>query len=225
MRRRRRCRRWSRSRSRSWSRSWSWSWSWGRRRHEHGHADGVHQIVAAGITRSGIGKLERRGSTVGGEGKMKMLEGHVGRVGGAGGWRTNRLIEQARVVVADCLDADINLTGLGAENAGIEIDAVGLAGGGGKNLREGGPFGSKGGRVGSAGRSLGGFADAPSGRGYGPGGNGISGSIGSGLEIAIGDKILTVGRETGTNRQSTGQEDSTEFHYGWDGKRGARSQS
>jgi len=74
---------------------------------------------------------------------MVMLESDVGRIGGAGGRRTDGLIQKAGVGVARYLDANVHLTAFGSENAGIEIEAIGLSRSGGKDLGESGAFGAK----------------------------------------------------------------------------------
>ena len=72
---------------------------------------------------------------------MKMLERNVRRNSCSGGWRADGLIQEAGG--AGSLNADLNLAGLGAENAGIEIEVVSLAGSGGKDLGKGGTFGGE----------------------------------------------------------------------------------
>jgi hypothetical protein len=56
---------------------------------------------------------------------MEMLERNERRIGCAGGWRADGLIEQAGG--ASRLHTYLNGTGLGPENAGIEIEVISLA--------------------------------------------------------------------------------------------------
>lgn len=117
---------------------------------------------------------------------MKMLERNRGRVGCAGCGRTDGLIQQAGG--AGSLHPYLNGTGLGAENAGIKIEVISLAGSGGKDLGNRSAFGRKSSGVsGAAGGAFGRFANAAGRGGYCPRGNGIGGGVGAGFEVAVGD--------------------------------------
>jgi hypothetical protein len=146
---------------------------------------------------------------------MVMLKNNQAGIGGIGRGGAKGLIEDGRS--ADSLDAEITIASFGTERAGIKIYAIGLAGGGGEGLGKNASFGLKSGGVGRGGGAFGGFGDDGS-AGHGPGGDGIINAIGGGFEIAVRDKILSLGRKAGDESDGRAQKNKFEFHFGCYGK-------
>ena len=144
-----------------------------------------------------------------------MLKSNLAGIGRIGRGRAKGLIEDGRS--ADGLNAEVTVATFETERAGIKIHAIGLAGGGGEGLGKNPSFGLKSGGVGRTGGAFGNLGD-DGGAGHGPGGDGIINAIGGGLEVAVGNEILSLSREAGQQNEGSAQKNKFEFHCGCYGK-------